>query len=61
VALLTQRLDYLSKHFEKHPKDRHSQRGMLLMISRRKGLLNYLKSNNPERYKNLISSLGLRK
>ena len=61
IALLTQRLEYLNKHFEKHPKDRHSQRGMLLMISQRKGLLSYLKQTSPERYKNLISSLGLRK
>lgn len=61
IALLTQRLEYLNKHFEKHPKDRHSQRGMLLMISQRKGLLSYLKKTSPDRYKTLISSLGLRK
>ena len=61
VALLTKRLETLSQHFGKNPKDKHSQRGMLKMISRRKRLLQYLRIENIERYRNTISSLGLRK
>lgn len=61
VALLTQRLEILAKHFEKHTQDRHSRRGLDRIVSKRKVLLSYLKSESPERYKNTISALGLRK
>lgn len=61
VALITDRIEYLSKHFEGHPKDHHSRRGMLRLVSQRKDLLAYLKSAKPEAYKNVISTLGLRK
>ncbi len=61
VALLTQRIELLSGHFAKHKKDSHSQRGMLKLIARRKGLLQYLKNTNVDRYRKTISSLGLRK
>ncbi len=61
VALLTSRLNQLSTHFAKHSQDIHSKRGMYRMISQRKKLLHYLKHESPERYKNVISSLGLRK
>ena len=61
VALLTKRLDYLTQHAEKNPNDVHSQRGMLRLVSTRKRMLSYLKETNVTRYKNLISSLGLRK
>lgn len=61
VALLTKRLEILSGHFQTHAKDKHSRRGMMKLISRRKRLLEYLKGENIERYRSLISSLGLRK
>lgn len=61
IALLTKRLDSLSGHFKNNQNDRHSQRGMMRLISRRKGLLQYLKNTSPERYKTLIGELGLRK
>lgn len=61
VALLTRRLETLSKHFGTNPKDKHSQKGMLKMISRRKRLLQYLRTEDVARYRSTISSLGLRK
>lgn len=61
VALLTGRLEELTRHFEKHPQDLHSQRGMMKMISKRKRLLQYLKDENIERYRNTVAALGLRK
>ena len=61
IALLTKRLEVLTEHFKSHPNDLHSQRGMFSMISRRKRLLKYLKDENVDRYRNTISSLGLRK
>ena len=61
VALLTNRIEKLSGHFGSHAKDEHSRRGMMRMISRRKKLLQYLKNENSERYKNTITALGLRK
>jgi len=61
VALLTQRIERLSEHFKQHKEDVHSKRGMFKLISRRKGLLSYLHSENPERYKFTITELGLRK
>lgn len=61
IALITQRLGVLSKHFASHPKDIHSQRGMFRMISRRKTLLQYLRKESIDRYRNTIAALGLRK
>jgi small subunit ribosomal protein S15 len=61
VALLTKRIEELSKHFQKHVKDNTSRRGMMKLISRRKGLLEYLKRVDMDRYRNLIGALGLRK
>jgi small subunit ribosomal protein S15 len=61
VALLTRRLEILAGHFAKAPKDNHSRKGMMDLISRRKQLLRYLKSEDISRYRTLISSLGLRK
>ena len=61
VALLTERINDLTEHFKKHQKDHHSRRGLLMMVSARKGLLEYLRRKNVERYKNLIKVLGLRK
>lgn len=61
IALLTKRLEDLTGHFKKHPNDIHSQRGMFRMISRRKRLLQYLKDESADRYRQTISALGLRK
>ena len=61
VAILSQRIKQLEDHFKTHSKDHHSRRGLLSMVARRRHLLKYLKSRNPERYKNLIQSLGIRR
>jgi len=61
IALLTARINELTDHFKAHVKDHHSRRGLLKMVSRRRKLLDYLKGKNPEAYKGLIDSLGLRK
>lgn len=61
VALLTARINGLTEHFKNHAKDFHSRRGLLMMVSRRRKLLDYLKRTNIESYRKLIDSLGLRK
>lgn len=61
VAILTERINYLTEHFKVHKKDYHSRRGLLKMVNRRKKLLEYLRKKDIERYRQLISSLGLRK
>lgn len=61
VTLITRRLETLTKHFDRHANDSHSRRGMMRMISQRKQLLEYLKRENIERYRAVISKLGLRK
>ena len=61
VALLSQRILQLTEHFKTHGKDHHSRRGLLIMVARRRKLLNYLKDRSPERYKTLIQSLGIRR
>jgi small subunit ribosomal protein S15 len=61
VALLTARINELAGHFKAHMKDHHSRRGLLRMVSRRRKLLDYLKSRNPDAYRALIETLGLRK
>ena len=61
VALLSQRILELTEHFKTHKKDHHSRRGLLMMVSRRRKLLKYLKDRSPERYKTLIQSLGIRR
>lgn len=61
VALLTQQVTYLAKHFERHPNDLHSQRGLMRAVSRRKKLLEYLRHEDVNRYRTLITGLGLRK
>ena len=61
VALLTSRIGYLTDHFKSHAKDHHSRRGLLKLVSRRRRLLDYLKSESPDRYHRLIERLGLRK
>lgn len=61
VALLTSRIVQLTEHFKEHKQDHHSRRGLLRMVNQRRKLLDYLKSKNTDRYKDLISSLGLRR
>ncbi len=61
VALLTARINSLSEHFKTHAKDHHSRRGLLMMVSRRRKLLDYLKRTDIESYRKLIDSLNLRK
>ena len=61
VALLTQRINHLTEHLKEHKKDHHSRRGLLMMVGQRKGLLNYIRKNNIEKYRSLIAELGIRK
>ncbi len=61
VALLTERIETLSKHFEKHKKDNHSRLGLLKMVGKRRRLLNYLKTHKADSYKQMIKELGLRR
>jgi len=61
IALLSERIKYLTDHFKTHKKDHHSRRGLLQMVGRRRRLLDYLKSKNVDRYKGIIEKLGLRK
>lgn len=61
VALITARINYLTDHFKEHNKDHHSRRGLLRLVSRRRKLLDYLKSKNESGYKELIGRLELRK
>ena len=61
IALITDQLEMLGEHFKSNPKDNHSRRGMMRAISRRKKMLSYLKDESPERYKAIITALGLRK
>ncbi|MFM2344026.1 MAG: hypothetical protein RLZZ210_635 [Pseudomonadota bacterium] len=61
VALLSARISYLTGHFKEHKKDHHGRRGLLKMVSKRRKLLDYLKSQDINRYKAIIEALGLRK
>ena len=61
VAVLTARIQELTEHLKENPKDHHSRRGMLKMVGQRRGLLEYLKKKDIERYRALIEKLGLRK
>ena len=61
VAILTERINNLTSHFKNHNKDIHSRRGLLMMVNKRRKLLDYLKSKNFSTYKQIISDLGLRK
>ena len=61
IALLTERINHLNEHLKQNKNDHHSNRGLLLMVGRRRGLLDYLKKTDIERYRDLIAKLGLRK
>ena len=61
VALLSERISYLTEHFKSHAKDHHSRRGLLMLVGQRRRLLDYLKDKNLERYRTIIDKLGIRK
>jgi small subunit ribosomal protein S15 len=61
VALLTERIRYLTDHFKTHKKDHHSRRGLLKLVGKRRRLLDYVKASNVARYQKLIAELGIRK
>jgi small subunit ribosomal protein S15 len=61
VAILSERISYLTEHFKIHAKDHHSRRGLLMLVSQRRRLLDYLKGKDTERYAGLIKRLGIRK
>lgn len=61
VAILSQRINELNEHLKTHKKDFHSRRGLLQMVGKRRGLLNYLRKTSPERYQALVDRLGLRR
>ena len=61
VALLTEKIMELAKHLKKHAKDSDSRRGLLMMVGKRRRLLNYLKKSDPKKYEKLIKDLGLKK
>lgn len=61
VALLTHRISYLTEHVKLHKKDHHSRRGLLILVGRRRSLLDYLKNKDIDRYRSLIEKLGLRR
>jgi len=61
VALLSERIRYLTEHFKAHKRDHHSRRGLLKLVGQRKRLLNYLKEKKVDRYRQIIDQLGLRK
>jgi small subunit ribosomal protein S15 len=61
IALLSERINYLTEHFKVHTKDHHSRRGLLKLVGQRRRLLDYLKRGEYERYKSIIDRLGIRK
>ena len=61
IALLTERINHLNEHLKVHKQDNHSRRGLLKMVGKRRGLLDYLKETDIERYRAIVAALGLRK
>ena len=61
IAILSERIDYLTEHFKTHGKDHHSRQGLLKIVGKRRRLLDYLKDTDPERYRDIIRKLGIRK
>lgn len=61
IALLTDRINHLTEHLKHHKKDHHSRRGLLMLVGKRRRFLDYLRSNDVERYRSLIAELGLRR
>jgi small subunit ribosomal protein S15 len=61
IALLTARIDHLTEHLKVHKKDHHSRRGLLMLVGRRRRLLDYVRSNDVERYRSILATHGLRR
>jgi small subunit ribosomal protein S15 len=61
IAILTERINYLTEHLKEHKKDHHSRRGLLKMVGQRRGMLNYLREKDIERYRTILEQLKLRK
>ena len=61
IALLTERINHLNEHLKVHKKDHHSRRGLLMLVGRRRNLLDYVKNNDVERYRTIIATHGLRR
>ncbi len=61
IAILTERIRYLTEHLKEHKKDHHSRRGLLKLVGQRRGLLSYLQNKDIEKYRTIIQKLGLRK
>jgi small subunit ribosomal protein S15 len=61
IGLFTHRISYLTEHLKVHKKDHHSRRGLLILVGRRRKLLNYVKNNDVKRYRTIIANLGLRR
>jgi len=61
IAMLTERINHLTEHLKTHPKDHHSRRGLLKMVGQRRALLDYLMKNDFDRYKGIVTRLGLRR
>ncbi|ERI92918.1 ribosomal protein S15 [Clostridiales bacterium oral taxon 876 str. F0540] len=61
IALLTERINHLTDHLKSHKKDHHSRRGLLMMVGKRRGLLNYLAKEDIQRYRDIVEKLGLRR
>jgi small subunit ribosomal protein S15 len=61
ISLLTHRIQYLTEHLKLHKKDHHSRRGLLMLVGRRRRLLNYVKNNDVQRYRTILENLGLRR
>lgn len=61
IAILTTRINELTEHFKTHKKDHHSRRGLLKLVGQRRALLNYLKNNHVNRYRKIVSDLGMRR
>ena len=61
IALLTERINHLTEHLKAHKKDHHGRRGLLMLVGRRRRLLDYVRKNDVERYRQLIARLGLRR
>ncbi len=61
IAILTKRINHLNEHLQKHKKDHHSRRGLLMLVGRRRRLLDYVKRNDVERYRTIVANMGLRR
>jgi len=61
IALLTTRINHLTEHLRAHPKDHHSRRGLLMLVGRRRSMLDYVRNRDVQRYRDIIAKLGLRR